>query len=348
MAQTSVEANAAAVSGRPGGARLAGRRAGRRPVRSSRWPRVKSGSRRRGRVSLTDRARSGARCLRRGSGTRRESPSRRSASRAGSTSGRPATRASTRRTCRRGRDGLCSSGRAPRARARRSTWRSSRASCPTGRSRSINGNFAGRGDADGSVCAGGGPSRDAGRRRRSTGTRGRLEPRAGGALGSWPWPASGSPRDELVRAARPAGRPVGGCPRSSADRSWPGGTLRGWGCAAAGEAAGGGEAAAGGECSAGVGSAAATTPVQADPERLDPSAGSGASRALGARPVFQHLPYRDRGIGVDFDRVLGDGRLELLVTYLGSRARAVGDLRRLLGRYGDPGTAYVERYQRVF
>ncbi len=69
---------------------------------------------------------------------------------------------------------------------------------------------------------------------------------------------------------------------------------------------------------------------------------------LADRPLLQRLPYRDREIGVGLDRVLGDGRLELLVTYLGNRARAVGDLRRLLARYGDPGTAYVERYERVF
>jgi hypothetical protein len=90
------------------------------------------------------------------------------------------------------------------------------------------------------------------------------------------------------------------------------------------------------------------TPVQADAERLDPRLRREHRRLLDERPVFQHLPFRDREIGVGFDRVTSDGRLELLVTYLGSRARAEGDFRRLIARYGDPGTAYVERYQRVF
>ena len=89
----------------------------------------------------------------------------------------------------------------------------------------------------------------------------------------------------------------------------------------------------------GPGGGMTTRAVQADPERLDPALAREHRRLLGERPVLQHLPYRDRRIGVNLDRVLGGGRIELLVTYLGSRARAVGDLRRLLGRYGDPGTA---------
>ncbi|HEY5197381.1 MAG TPA: hypothetical protein VIJ51_10190 [Solirubrobacteraceae bacterium] len=93
---------------------------------------------------------------------------------------------------------------------------------------------------------------------------------------------------------------------------------------------------------------APAVPVQADPEAVDPGLRREHDRLLRDRPAFQHLPYRDTEIGVDFDRVVGGGRLELLVTYLGSRARAARDVHRLLARYGDPGTAYVERYQRVF
>lgn len=89
-------------------------------------------------------------------------------------------------------------------------------------------------------------------------------------------------------------------------------------------------------------------PIQADPELADPALARDHELLLRRRPVFQHLPYRDREIGVDFDRVVSGGRLELLVTYLGARADAVRDLRRLLARYGDPGTAYVERYEEVF
>jgi hypothetical protein len=89
-------------------------------------------------------------------------------------------------------------------------------------------------------------------------------------------------------------------------------------------------------------------PVQIDPETLDPALRREHERLLVERPLFQHLPYRDTEIGVDFDRVVGGGRLELLVTYLGSRDGAVRDVRRLLARYGDPGTGYVERYERVF
>jgi hypothetical protein len=88
--------------------------------------------------------------------------------------------------------------------------------------------------------------------------------------------------------------------------------------------------------------------VQEDPDALDPALRREHDRLLDDRPAFQHLPYRDTKIGVDFDRVASGGRLELLVTYLGSRARAVRDLRRFLDRYGDRGTAYVERYERVF
>jgi hypothetical protein len=95
-------------------------------------------------------------------------------------------------------------------------------------------------------------------------------------------------------------------------------------------------------------SESATAAVQVDPEAVDPGLRREHDRLLAERPAFQHLPYRDREIGVDFDRVTGDGRLELLVTYLGSRAGAVRDLDRLLSRYRDPGTAYVERYEPVF
>ncbi|HEX3874887.1 MAG TPA: hypothetical protein VHW26_12120 [Solirubrobacteraceae bacterium] len=94
--------------------------------------------------------------------------------------------------------------------------------------------------------------------------------------------------------------------------------------------------------------AAPAGPIQVNPEALDPSLRREHDRLLEDRPVFQHLPYRDRRIGVDFDRVAAGGRLELLVTYVGSRAAAVRDLGRLLARYADPGTAYVERYERVF
>jgi hypothetical protein len=87
---------------------------------------------------------------------------------------------------------------------------------------------------------------------------------------------------------------------------------------------------------------------QENPEQVDPALRREHDRLLVERPVFQHLPYRDRAIGVGFDRVLPGGALELLVTYVGSRARAVEDLHRLLARYRDPGTAYVERYERVF
>jgi hypothetical protein len=90
------------------------------------------------------------------------------------------------------------------------------------------------------------------------------------------------------------------------------------------------------------------SPVQENPEQVDPGLRREHERLLAQRPAFQHLPYRDREIGVGFDRVLASGALELLVTYLGSRASAVADMHRLLGRYGDPGTAYVERYERVF
>jgi hypothetical protein len=89
-------------------------------------------------------------------------------------------------------------------------------------------------------------------------------------------------------------------------------------------------------------------PVQENPEQVDPALRREHDRLLAQRPAFQHLPYRDHVIGVGLDRVLPSGRLELLVTYLGSRARAVDDLRRWLARCRDPGTAYVERYQRVF
>lgn len=88
--------------------------------------------------------------------------------------------------------------------------------------------------------------------------------------------------------------------------------------------------------------------VQENVETFDPTLRRAHDRLLRERPLFQHLPYRDVEIGVGFDRVAADGRLELLVTYLGARSRAVRDLRGLLARYGDPGTAYVERYQRVF
>ncbi|HWH09500.1 MAG TPA: collagen-like protein [Solirubrobacteraceae bacterium] len=96
------------------------------------------------------------------------------------------------------------------------------------------------------------------------------------------------------------------------------------------------------------GSAGSAATRQENPETADPGLRREHERLLRQRPVFQHLPYRDREIGVDFDRVLIGGRLELLVTYLGSRAGAVADVHRLLSRYGDPGTAYVMRYERVF
>lgn len=89
-------------------------------------------------------------------------------------------------------------------------------------------------------------------------------------------------------------------------------------------------------------------PVQENPEALDPVLRRAHERLLRDRPVFQRLPYRDAEIGVAFDRVAADGRLELLVTYLGARSRAIRDFQRLLTRYGDSGAAYVERYTRVF
>jgi hypothetical protein len=141
----------------------------------------------------------------------------------------------------------------------------------------------------------------------------------------------------LARGGRPAGGPrdrVGQAPAVVSSSS-------------IGQAASGGSRASGVGVTA-SGAEAAASPVQIDPEAVDPGLAGEHRRDLSARPVFQHLPYRDREIGVGFDEVVGGGKLELLVTYLGSRAAAERDFHRLLGRYRDPGTAYVERYRRVF
>jgi hypothetical protein len=85
-----------------------------------------------------------------------------------------------------------------------------------------------------------------------------------------------------------------------------------------------------------------------DPEAHDPKLRSEHRRFLRARPLEQHLPYRDREIGVNIVDVTKNGKLILLVTYLHSQASARADMQGLLARYHDPATEYVINYRPVF
>jgi hypothetical protein len=85
-----------------------------------------------------------------------------------------------------------------------------------------------------------------------------------------------------------------------------------------------------------------------DPEAHDPKLRSEHRRFLRARPLEQHLPYRDREIGVNIVDVTKNGKPILLVTYLHSQASARADMQTLLARYHDPATEYVIHYRPVF
>jgi hypothetical protein len=94
--------------------------------------------------------------------------------------------------------------------------------------------------------------------------------------------------------------------------------------------------------------APATELRNVDPEAHNPRLRSEHRRFLQARPLEQHLPYRDREIGVELADVTKTGKLVLLVTYLHSATAAREDMQALLARYHDPATAYVIRYRPVF
>jgi hypothetical protein len=94
--------------------------------------------------------------------------------------------------------------------------------------------------------------------------------------------------------------------------------------------------------------APATQLRNVDPEAHNPRLRGEHRRFLAARPLEQHLPYRDREIGVQLVDVTKTGKLVLLVTYLHSRTAAREDMQALLARYHDPATEYAIRYRPVF
>lgn len=90
------------------------------------------------------------------------------------------------------------------------------------------------------------------------------------------------------------------------------------------------------------------TLVNIDPEAHDPKLRAEHRDFLASRPLEQHLPYRDREIGVELVNVTATGKPVLLVTYIRSQASAQQDIDNVMARYRDPGTAYVIHYRRVF
>jgi hypothetical protein len=85
-----------------------------------------------------------------------------------------------------------------------------------------------------------------------------------------------------------------------------------------------------------------------DPEKLDPALRREHRELLRSRPLEQHLPYRDREIGVTLVNSTSGGQLVLLVSYLHSQGTARKDVRRLMASYHDPGGEYLIRYRPVF
>jgi hypothetical protein len=82
-----------------------------------------------------------------------------------------------------------------------------------------------------------------------------------------------------------------------------------------------------------------------DPDARDPALRAAHLRLLTAEPFLQRLPYRDRWLGVALAGVNGQGKPVLVVVYRGAAATARRDLRAVLQRDRDPGTAYELRYR---
>jgi hypothetical protein len=68
------------------------------------------------------------------------------------------------------------------------------------------------------------------------------------------------------------------------------------------------------------------------------------TRLLTTQPLLQHLPYRDRRLGIALAGATGWGEPVLLVAYRGSAGDARRDLRALLARVHDRGSEYALRY----
>jgi hypothetical protein len=63
-------------------------------------------------------------------------------------------------------------------------------------------------------------------------------------------------------------------------------------------------------------------------------------------PAYQHMPYRARGVKIDYTGSTKTFKVRVLVRYTTSKSRAQRVYRRFLRRYHDTGKGYVVRYRR--
>jgi hypothetical protein len=63
-------------------------------------------------------------------------------------------------------------------------------------------------------------------------------------------------------------------------------------------------------------------------------------------PAYQHMPYRARGVKIDYTGSTKTFKVRVVVRYSASRSRARRAFRRFLRRYHDSGKGYVVRYRR--
>jgi hypothetical protein len=89
----------------------------------------------------------------------------------------------------------------------------------------------------------------------------------------------------------------------------------------------------------------AATQVNGDTDADEPPTGIEHLHLLGAEPLLQRLPYRDRELGIALAGAAGSGKPLLLVAYTKSAAAAREDLRRVLAGLGDPGAEYAWRFR---
>jgi hypothetical protein len=85
--------------------------------------------------------------------------------------------------------------------------------------------------------------------------------------------------------------------------------------------------------------------INLDPDAHDPALRAAHLGLLAAEPFLQRLPYRDRELGVALAGVNWRGKPMLVVIYRGAVDAARRDLRAVLRRARDPGTAYEMRYR---
>lgn len=83
-----------------------------------------------------------------------------------------------------------------------------------------------------------------------------------------------------------------------------------------------------------------------DPQDRNPILARKQQQTVSAHPAFQKLPHQGSGITVDFTGARHGDRIELVVQYTTTKAKAAKALNKFLASVGDTGAGYTVIYRK--